>query len=998
MLRIFVLLAVPACLCGLADAQATQFEGKRIIDIQFSEVQPLDPADLAKAQPLKIGQPLRMSEVAQAVDGLFATGRFDDIAVEAEASGNGVAIRFVTKNAWFVGGVSVQGDVGTPPNRGQVGTTAQLSLGTPFHEDDVARGVENIKRLMEANGLYEAQVTSSVERSSNAQEVFVTLYVEKGKRAKYGMPTVEGDTKLSNDTILRVTGWRLPIIHWWRQVSDAKTRKGVHGLLEKYQKQDRLTARVELKKLDYDAQRRRVHPRLTVNTGPKVVVTAVEAKMSKRLLKRYVPVFQENTVDNDLLVEGKRNIHDYLQSQGYYDVDVDFRVLPPRNDVETIEYIISRGQRYRLVHVAISGNNYFDEDDIRERMFMQPASLRMRRGRYSEAFRRKDEENIADLYRANGFRDVKVASIVDHDYRNNEGDIAVTVKIEEGPQWFVDSLAMRGVNQLNADQLRPQLASLAGQPFAEVNLASDRDTLLTYYYAHGFPTANLSTSWQVNGQPHHVNVTYTVTEGDRQYVRKVITSGLHTTRPSVVEKQIKLKPGDPLSPIEQTEIQKTFYDLGIFARVDTAIENPDGQTDHKYVLYNFEEANRYDLSLGVGAQVARFGTPSTTDLSAPAGTPGFSPQFTATLTRLNFRGMGHTISLRGSYSSLEKLVSLSYLQPRFQNTEGRNLTYATLFDQSLDIRTFASKRIEGSVQLTQKFSRSLTGLFRFSYRRVSVSDVVIPVLLVPQLVQPVRLGILSANFIQDRRDNPADPHHGIYNTVDIGVTGRFLGSERSFARMLLRNATYYKLTRNVVLARQTQFGVIRPFSAPAGVGDQESVPLPERFFGGGADSLRAFPYNEAGPRDTGAALVPGGPTSAPTGFPLGGNALFFNNIELRFPFIGDNIQGVFFHDMGNVYSSVTNMSFRFRQKNLQDFDYAVHAVGFGLRYKTPIGPIRGDLAYSINPPSFVGFNGTPVQLLQCNPSLPASALPSFCQPVQQSISHFQFFFSIGQTF
>ena len=991
-------LAGIAFFCGLVNAQVAQFEGKPIVDVRFSGVQPLDPTDLAKVQPLKVGQPLRISDVAHAIDGLFATGRFEDIAVEGEASGNGVAIRFVTKLSWFVGGVSVQGKVGTTPNRGQVASSAQLSLGTPFHEEDITRAVESVKHSMEANGLYEAQITPSVDRSSKAEEVFITIHVKEGKRAKYDQPVIEGDTKLSNDTVLRVTGWRIPIIHWWRQVTDARTRKGVHGLLAKYQKQNRLTARVELKKLDYDAQRRRVTPNLSVDTGPRVEVKALEAKMSKRVLKRYVPIFEENTVDNDLLVEGKRNIHDYLQSQGYYDVDVDFRVLPPQNDVETIEYIISRGERYRLVHVAITGNKYFDDENIRERMFIQPASLRLRHGRYSEAFRRKDEENIADLYRANGFRDVKVTSIVDRDYHNNAGDIAVTVKIDEGPQWFVESLALRGVNQVNADDLRPKLASIAGQPFAEVNLASDRDTVLTYYYSHGFPAADLKASWQINGQPHHVNVVYTVTEGDRQYVREVITSGLRTTRPSIVEKQIKLKPGDPLSPIEQTEIQKKFYDLGIFARVDTAIENPDGQTDHKYVLYNFEEANRYDLSLGIGAQVARFGTPSTANLAAPAGATGFSPEYTATLSRLNFLGLGHTISLRGSYSSLEKLASISYLQPRFMNVEGRNITYSILFDNTLNVRTFASKREEASVQLSQKFSKSLTGLFRFSYRRVSVSDVVIPVLLVPQFLQPVRLGMLSANLVQDRRDNPADPHHGIYNTADLGVTGKFLGSDRSFARVLLRNATYYKLTRNIVLARQTQFGIIRPFSAPRGLSTQESIPLPERFFGGGADSLRAFAYNEAGPRDTGASLVPGGPTSAPTGFPLGGNALFINNVELRFPLIGDNIQGVLFHDMGNVYSSVSDMSFRFHQKNLQDFNYAVHAVGFGIRYKTPIGPIRGDLAYSINPPSFVGFNGTPTQLLQCNPSLPSSTLPSFCQPVQQNTGHFQFFFSIGQTF
>ncbi|HEX4595267.1 MAG TPA: BamA/TamA family outer membrane protein, partial [Bryobacteraceae bacterium] len=505
-------------------------------------------------------------------------------------------------------------------------------------------------------------------------------------------------------------------------------------------------------------------------------------------------------------------------------------------------------------------------------------------------------------------------------------------------------------------------------------------------------------SWQVNGEPHHVNVIYTITEGDRQYVREVITSGLRTTRESVVDKQITLKPGDALSPIEETQIQKRFYDLGIFARVDTAIENPDGETGHKYVLYNFEEANRYNLSLDVGAQVARFGTPSTTSLASPGGTTGFSPEFSATISRLNFLGLGHTVSVRGSYSSIEKRGSISYLQPRFRNSAGRNLTYTLLFDNSLDVRTFASKREEASVQLSQKFSKSLTGLFRFAYRRVSVSNVEIPVLLVPQFLQPVRLGMLSASLVQDRRDNPADPHHGIYNTADFGVTGRFFGSQRSFGRVLLRNATYYKLTRNIVLARQTQFGVIRPFSAPAGVSEQESVPLPERFFGGGADSLRAFPYNQAGPRDIGTPLVPGGPASQPTGFPLGGNALFLNNVELRFPLIGDNIQGVLFHDMGNVYSSVSKMSFHFHQKNLQDFDYAVHAVGFGIRYKTPVGPIRGDLAYSVNPPSFVGFNGTPVQILQCNPNLPVSSLPGFCQPVQQNVSHFQFFFSIGQTF
>jgi outer membrane protein assembly factor BamA len=438
--------------------------------------------------------------------------------------------------------------------------------------------------------------------------------------------------------------------------------------------------------------------------------------------------------------------------------------------------------------------------------------------------------------------------------------------------------------------------------------------------------------------------------------------------------------------------------MGVFARVDTAIENPEGDTDHKYILYNFEEANRYTLAFGFGAQIARFGSPSSNSLTAPGGSTGFSPQVSMNLSRLNFLGRGHTVSLRGIYSNLQKRGSINYLAPRFQDVDGRNLTVSLLYDNSLNVRTFSSRRQEASVQVSQRFSKATTGLFRIAYRRVSVSDVVIPVLLVPQLVQPVRLGIISANIAQDRRDNSGDPHRGVYNTGDVSLSARFIGSQRSFTRVLLRNATYHPITRNTVFARQTQFGLISPFSAPQGLTDQQSVPLPERFFGGGAESIRAFPYNQAGPRDVGEALVLGGPVSQPTGFPLGGNALLFNNLELRFPLVGANIQGVLFHDMGNVYSTMSDVSFRFKQRDLHDFNYMVHAIGFGVRYRTPVGPIRGDLAYSINPPSYLGFSGTAEQLLQCNPNRPSSELPSFCTATRQNVSHFQFFFSIGQTF
>ena len=982
---------------SLAPAQTSPYEGKTIVAIQFPNGQPLDPADLARVQPLKPGQPLHSEDVAHAIDGLFSTGRFSDIVVEAEPSGEGVIVRFVTTNAWFLGGVTVEGRVIESPNRAQVEGAGQFSLGTPFHDADVTNAMGSIRRLFDSNGLYQAEVTPSVERDNNSQLVFLTFRVRTGKRAKYEPPAITGVTKLPDSTILRATGWRLPVIHWWRHVSNARTRSGLQGVSSKYGSQDRLLARVELKKLDYAADRRRVRANIDVDAGPKVKVTSAETKVSRRILKRYVPVFQEHTVDDDLLNTGKINLREYFQSQGYYDATVDFRVQPVQNDIETIEYAISRGTRYRLVSVNITGNRYFDTPSIRERMFMQPAGvLILRHGRYSEAFQRKDEENITNLYLANGFREAKVTSSVAPNTRGKPGNIGVTVHIDEGEQWFVDDFSIHGVTAFKPADL-PDFASAAGQPFSEVNIANDRDALLTYYYVRGFPKAAFEASWQQTA-PGHVRVLYTITEGDREFVRNILISGLRTTRRSLVDPRITLKPGDPLSPVAQTNIQKSLYDLSVFAAVETAIENPDGDTSRKSVIYHFEEANRYTMSIGFGAQVANFGTPNGSSLASPGGTYGFSPEGSLTVSRLNFLGLGHTISAQGVYSSIEKRASLTYTQPHVGNVDGRNLTYSLLYDNTLDVRTFAAKREEASVQLSQKFTKSLTGLFQFSFRQVSVSDIVIPVLLVPQFLQSVRIGILSANLAHDRRDNPANPHRGMYSTLNVGVSGRFFGSQRSFARALLRNATYYPLGKNWVLARQTQFGLIVPFASPSGIDAQESVPLPERFYAGGADSLRAFPFNQAGPRDIGAPLVPNGPSSDPTGFPLGGNALFINNIELRFPLIGENVQGVLFHDMGNVYQSLSDISFRVHQNNAQDFNYMVHAVGLGVRYRTPVGPIRADFAYSINPPSYVGFSGTPAQLLNCNPNLMPPQVPAYCQSSPQSVSHFQFFFSIGQTF
>jgi outer membrane protein assembly complex protein YaeT len=516
--------------------------------------------------------------------------------------------------------------------------------------------------------------------------------------------------------------------------------------------------------------------------------------------------------------------------------------------------------------------------------------------------------------------------------------------------------------------LRSVLQSTAGQPFSEANIVADRDILLSYYYNNGYPDASFDWTQTPGSAANRVDLTYTVRTGSRRFVRNVLVRGLETTRPSLVDRRVTLRPGDPISQNKIAESQQKLYDLGVFSKVQTAIQNPDGDEDNKYVLFDVDEGNRYSFNAGIGAQLGRIGGGVTT-FDEPAGTTGFSPRISLGISRLNLFGLARTLSLQTRFSTIEQRALMSYTAPQLGGDENLTLTVSGLFDVSRDIRTFAARRWEGSIQLAQRLTRANSVQYRFTYRRVNISDLVISPELIPLFSQPERVGLISTTFIQDRRDDPINSHRGIYNTVDAGIALGHLGSETQFTRLLLRNSTYHPIGKDIVIARTLQFGWIQR------IGGLPDIPLAERFFAGGATSNRAFPDNQAGPRDL------------ETGFPLGGNALLMHSTELRFPLIGDNLGGVLFHDMGNVYSDVRNISFRFRQRDFQDFNYMVHGFGFGIRYRTPIGPIRVDFSLSPDAPRFFGFQGTFDQLLAGQGKL-----------THQKINAFQFHFSLGQTF
>ena len=955
---------------------ADAYEGKLIASVKFDpERQPLTFDQLLAMIPLHVGQPLHGSDLRDSIQRLYQTGEYVDIAVDATPEGSGVALKFITKPAFFIGYIAVDG-VPDPPNEGQLLVATKLALGAPYVPDETTAAVARIVDLLKRNGFYNAEIEPATATREATQQVQISFHVDSRERAKFDGLVVSGNTLRPDEKLIQSSGWKR-FRGWlgWQPLTDTRVQSGLDNIRSWYPKHDHLLARVTLDKLDYHPETNTVTPSLNIESGPPVLVRLRGAKISSGNLRGLLPIYEERAIDRDLLEEGSRDLASYFQSQGYFDATADYQTASAPNGEQLIDYYINPGVRHKIAKLEVQGNRYFDDSTVRERMLVIPASfIRYRHGRYSRNEMDRDLEAIRDLYRSNGFRDVVVTSRVLDDYNGAKAHIAIFVDIKEGPQWFVSNLSLEGVSDEFRAALLLFLHSTAGQPYSDFNIATDRDSILDYYFNSGYPAAKFEFTSTPAPEPNHMNLTFIIAPGPRVYVRDVLVAGLKRTQPDLVRDRISLAPGDPLSESQINGSQRRLYDLGIFSRVDAAIQNPDGDEPSKYVLYSLEEAGRYSMNVGVGAEIGRIGG-GTTSLNSAAGATGFSPRFSFGISRLNFLGFGHTFGLQTLVSTLEQRALLTYVAPQFEGNPKLSLTFSGLFDHAHDVRTFSAQRLEGSVQLAQKLSRANSLQYRYTYRKVKVLGTpLISADLIPLLSQPVNVGFFSMSLIQDKRDDPIDSHHGMYTSIDLALASNIFGSQTGFGRVVARNSTYYSLTKNVVLARTTDFGLIERYAG------QPEIPLAERFFGGGAFSNRAFPDFQAGPRDLS------------TGFPIGGNALFMNTVELRFPLIGDNLGGVLFNDIGNVYSAVNKINLGSRQPNLKDFDYGVQAFGFGIRYRTPLGPVRADFSLSPNSPRFFGCEGSINQLYSCG--VPGSNVPR----TFQRINVFQFHFSLGQAF
>jgi outer membrane protein insertion porin family len=978
-----------------------RFEGQPVAEIRVvadgGEIISQNPGDL----PQRAGEPYDSETVRGSLRQLYATGDYANVTAEVTQTPSGLRLEFLVTRNLFISVVRIEG-LKEPPNESTAYAALRLKVGDPYRKPTTDDSLQSLKEALALDGLYQGQVRADLHPDPATRQMDITVQVIPGPRARAGAISLKNLTPYADrDLLSRIK------LKPTDQFDSKKLQRAEDRLRDYLVKQDYLGARTILHRGTYDPKTNTLPLQLEVVAGLRVRVVVTGAKIPKRELKRRVPVFEEGAVDPDLLAEGRRSLRDYFESQGYFGASVEYKTgeeaqatargSAPQSE-QVITYEVNRGSRQKFVGVAFQGNHYFSSEILRGRLAIQPASFGSL-GRFSQRLLDGDIESVRQLYVANGFRAATVTSDPEPNYHGKEGDLFIQFRVQEGVQTLVGKFALEGNKAVNDKDLMSVIGSTPGEPYSDFNVATDRDNMLALYYNEGFPEAHLTATSTdlpaVSAAPvppsdgHEADATrtaavarpevalvYHIDEGEQVRVSDILIAGYDHARRGVIAREVQVKSGGPLREGEVIDTQRLLYNLGIFTRVTITPQNPDGSDPTKALDVVVEEAKRYTLGYGGGIEVQRLGG---TGSSAVGGAIDASPRVIFEITKDDLTGRADSLSLKVRASTLQYRGLASYNTQNYFGKPNLSLQFTLLADKSQEVTTFTSTRYQGTLQLTQKVSRSTTLLYRYTYRKVFVPAASLKIAseLIPLYSQPTQVSEFGVSWLREHRDNPTDATKGSYNTADFALAEKPIGSKSSFARFFYENSTYYPFGKKLVFARSFQFGIQQALGGTLST----DIPLPERFFGGGGDSLRGFSLNEAGPRDP------------DTGYPIGGEALLVFQQEVRFPMhlpkIGSKLGGALFYDAGNVFSSISAITLRTAPTAASQLDgdlsYFSHTVGIGLRYATPIGPVRLDLGYQLNPAEFYSC------------TLAASG-GCATVPALSRMPHFQFFFNLGSVF
>jgi len=622
------------------------------------------------------------------------------------------------------------------------------------------------------------------------------------------------------------------------------------------------------------------------------------------LVKTYAPL------DEKELSETKEKIRAAYAKKGYYLVTVDYHLEPKEAGEAALIFDINENQGVIVRRIDFAGNKVFKDKELREVVRTKKKSafsFLTGSGKYNEDQLRQDALLLTFHYLNHGYLKVRVEPArvsISKDKRY----LFVGFNINEGKQYKIGNFTMSGDILTTKDELMKQLKTKSGTIYSQRTLEEDIQLLSDRYGDEGYAYANIVPQTVPNDEALTADINLAIEKGNKIRIERINISGNTTTRDKVIRREMRLKENDRYSERRLRESRTRLMQLGFFEEVNFA--TPRGSRDDTMEI-NVTVKERPTGSFNIGA--------------------GFSSIehfiFTASVSKENFFGYGISGAVSAELSSKRQMFQLSARDPYFLDTQW--MLGGEVYRNAYHYIDFRRVATGGGLNLGHRFFDNWSAELGYQIEQVKLSDFSY---VVPQFFRTDASGVTSAlslTFTHDWRDNRISPRSGTYGIFTNEISGTKLGGDNDFYRVNFRFMAYEPfIKKKLVLKQFARIGYINSLN-------ENPVPLFERFFVGGPNSLRGYYPNSVGPT----LRIPTTPAGPEDYFVYGGDKLLIIINELEWwVYEPAGISLVAFFDAGNAFAEQENYSIT----NLR-LDY-----GFGLRWNSPMGPMRFEWGIPIN--------------------------------------------------
>lgn len=934
-----------------AEKMFASYEGQNVESIGIAGRPDLKTSDFEPQFTQKAGEPFSKAKVDATAKAIQASGHFKAVRIQVKPASTGVRVRLILEPAIYIGIYEFPGAGHFAYSR--LIQVTNYPVQTAYDAAEVERARKSLLRFFQQQGYFQATITTQTQVDAPHAVANVIFTTHLGKHAKFGRVEIAGvppaeQQELREEIHGVIARIRLSAVRPGKAYHRSTLTHATNYMQGKLIKQNLLSAQVKLSGAHYNAETNRADIHFDINPGPKIKVDVTGAHLWSWDRKKLLPMYQGVGVDQETVQEGRRALASYFQKKGYFDVKVDAQLKTGPNGDQVL-YEIAKNKKHSVEDINVTGNHDIKSDTLLSHVAVQKEHF-LSHGQFSEQLVHTSVKNLKAVYQSEGFSGAQVVPAV----KRKGGNIYVTFAVTEGTRDVVNSLTILGANTFPPSQYAPHgLRVVKGQPYSAARVAADRNEIVANYLKAGYLTSTFRETASVvsKGEPHLINVVYHVYEGPRVLTGDVITLGRKHTRQTLLSGDIAdLKPEKPLTETALLSAGTKLYDhTNVFDWAEVDPKRPITTQTIEDVLVKVHEAQRNRITYGFGFEVINRGGSIPTGTVAlpnlpPVGLPSnfktsqttfYGPRGTFEYTRNNVRGKAETLSFTAFAGRLNQRFAAYYLDPTFRWTPWKTTTSIS-YERNEENPIYSSQQELATVQIQRAIDKTLsdTVFLRYGFSHTNLTRVLIPSLVLPA-DRNVRLSTLSANFTRDTRDNPLDEHSGVLDSLELDFNTTKLGSSVDFAKLTGQAAFYKTKFHNIVWADSLRIGLAQPFA-------NSRVPLSETFFTGGANSLRGFPLDGAGPQRA-VEVCPNGGSGCNQFIhvPAGGNELLIINSEARIPLpIKKGLSIVPFYDGGNVFPNVGFHDFTSLYSN---------NVGIGVRYATPVGPIRLDVGHNLNP-------------------------------------------------